>query len=129
MTPQSQRDEWRRHGYSPQERALFDKHVPTTRPQRPDWTVCAHDSMTWPCETEKARELLAAARTAIPALLDDVERLTAALAFIADWAHDCSPSNGPDGGSHPDPKLYGFDAIEDRARAALAASDEASGHA
>lgn len=35
-------------------RALDAKHVPTTREKRPDWEVCDHDSMTWPCDTQKA---------------------------------------------------------------------------
>jgi hypothetical protein len=35
-------------------RALDSKHFPTTREKRPGWEVCDHDSMTWPCDTQKA---------------------------------------------------------------------------
>ena len=41
-----------------------------------------------------------------------IDELREALAIIADWAHDCIGSDMPNA-------LYGFSAIEDRARAAL----------
>ena len=55
----------------------------------------------------------------------ELERLRDVIGFIADWAHDCSPSNQttPFTRQHPDevdPRQYGFDDIEDRCRAALA---------
>lgn len=44
--------------------------------------------------------------------------------FVADWAHDCSPSNAATPwerkhGDEIDPRVYGFDDIEQRCRAAL----------
>jgi hypothetical protein len=57
--------------------------------------------------------------------------LRTALEDVADWAHDCSPSNTATPWERQttdeiDPRVYGFDDIEDRCRAALAQVKEAT---
>ena len=47
------------------------------------------------------------------------------LAFVADWAHDCSPSNSPNVSTTPPWERFGFDDIEERCRALLPGLDRA----
>jgi hypothetical protein len=52
-----------------------------------------------------------------------LDALLDCIGFVADWAHNCSPSDDP----HPkqvSPYRYGFDDIEQRCRDALAAFEE-----
>jgi hypothetical protein len=73
---------------------------------------------------------LRAAR-AEPGLRAEVARLRDVVGFVADWAHDCSPTHDPDawstgmaGAGKAPADRYGFDSIEERCRAALEAHGE-----
>lgn len=65
-------------------RRLDDKHWPTSRAKRPGFLVCDFDSMTWPCDTRKALDILAATPPT-PALT--AERLAEA------WESDEGPNH------------------------------------
>ena len=66
-----------------------------------------------------------------PGLRAAVERLRDVVGFVADWAHDCSPTHDPDawstgmvGAGKGPTDRYGFDAIEERCHTALEAHGE-----
>jgi hypothetical protein len=65
-------------------------------------------------EDQATLDFIAAAPDDIAALLAEVDRLRAALTFIADWAADCTFDENGSADT-----FYGFIQIEQQARAAL----------